>query len=223
VPAAHGCTQFSGRAPVERCIITKKLGSSGRLGKLARLVCVVLTVTCAIGSPPQDKASTAEMAKWQALIPTIKRVLMRQGDPCRGYYSMQGEPVDATDLAGNSFALVDVCPLGAYTELIIPMQLEAGQPVVARFRNAKREVDLGFARGASVMHGVDVKLAPENNAVYDIHWDNDGLDNKGIMKLEKCIVDAYVWKAKSKTFDWDAGLTKRATRSYCRELQREIH
>lgn len=136
---------------------------------------------------------------------------------------MRAEPVDAADFAGNSFALVDLCPLGAYTELIVPMQLEAGQPVVARFRKATREVDLGFARGASAMHGVDVKLAPSQNAIYSIHWDNDGLDKQGVLQLKECAVDAYVLNTKSNTFDWDTRLTKQATRGYCQTLRRQAH
>jgi hypothetical protein len=125
-----------------------------------------------------------------------------------------------SEFAGNSFALVDLCPLGAYTELMDPMQLEAGQPVVARFRKANHEVDLGFARGASVMHGVDVKLAPSQNAIYSIRWDNDGLDKQGVVKLKECAVDAYVFNSKSNTFDWDRRLTRQATRGYCQTLQR---
>jgi hypothetical protein len=194
-----------------------------RLGKHILLAILLLTDTYAGGSPPSDKVAIAEKAKWQALIPTIEGVLIRQGSTCPGQRMRVGI-VDAAHVAGHSIALVDFCPGGAYTEWIVAMQLEADQPVLARFRKANRKIaDLGFAQGASVMHGKDVKLVPEKQAIYDFSWDNDGLDNEGIVKLEKCVVDAYVWDAKSKTFDWDAKLTKQSTRSYCQSLRQQVH
>lgn len=190
--------------------------------KPALLTMALLTVTYASGSPPVDKARAAELAKWRTLIPTIGSVLTRQGSTCPGE-RMQVGIVDAADLAGRDVALVDFCQGGAYTDWIVAMQLVAGRPVFARFRKANREVDLGFAQGASVMHGKDAKLVPEKRAIYDISWDNDGLDDKGIVQLEKCVVDAYAWNTQSKTFDWDAKLTKQATRSYCEALKQQVH
>ncbi len=130
---------------------------------------------------------------------------------------MHVEIVDASDLTDSrlSYALVDFCPGGAYTDWIVAMRLERGQPVLARFRKANGEVlDPEFAQGASVMHSADVTLVPEKKAVYEVFSDNDGAGH-----LAKCGAKAYVWNANSKTFDWNAQLTKQATRSYCRSLQ----
>jgi hypothetical protein len=49
------------------------------------------------------------------------------------------------------------------------------------------------------------------------------MDSTGTVQLEKCVVDAYVWNSKSKTFDWDAKPTKQATRSYCEDLKQQVH
>jgi hypothetical protein len=78
---------------------------------------------------------------------------------------MHIESVDAADLTGDglSYALVDFCPGGAYTDWIVAMQLEGGKPVPLRFRKAKGEVlDLGFAQGASVI-GREVRAGEEGD------------------------------------------------------------
>ena len=115
-------------------------------------------------------------------------------------------------------ALVGYCLRGAYTEWVVAMRLEAGEPVLARSRQSNGEVrDLGLAQGASAKHGVDVRLVPEKNAIYDIEWDNDDTH-----PLAQCTVNAYVWDSNSKTFDWNAELTKQATQSYCLTLQEQL-
>jgi hypothetical protein len=185
-------------------------------GKHTILTIFVLTVTYAGASPPRRKPDTPAMVQWKALTPAIQAVLTRSGFNCPGD-RMHIEIVDASDLAGDglSYALVDFCPGGAYTDWIVAMQLEGGKPAPVRFRNANGDVlDLGFAQGASVMHTVDVKLVPEKKAIYDMFSDNDGAGH-----LVKCGVKAYVWNASAKAFDWNAQLTKQATRSYCRSSQ----
>jgi hypothetical protein len=73
------------------------------------------------------------------------------------------------------------------------------------------------------MHGKDVKLVREKHAVYDISWDNDGTDSSGIVRLEKCVVEAYVWARKAQLFDYNAKLTRESTLTYCRELEHRVH
>jgi hypothetical protein len=156
------------------------------------------------------------------MIPKIENLLTRQGELCQPG-SIRAGPVDAADFARNSFALVDACPLGAYTELIVAMGLDAGQPALAHFRKGTREIDMGFSRGASVMHGKDVKLVLEKHAIYDISWDNDGMDSTGTVRLEKCVVDAYIWNTKAGAFDYDQKLTNQATQNYCHALEHQAH
>ncbi len=156
------------------------------------------------------------MAKWQALIPRIENLFAREGHHCPVEES-HIEIVDAADFHvpdGLSVALVDWCRGGAYTDWIVAMQIEQDEPVLSRFTNANGKVEpVEFLQGTSVMHGADVKLAPEKYAIYGIHWDND-------QELHlSCGADAYVWNAKTKAFRFDRELTKRATRTYCQSLQ----
>ncbi len=195
------------------------------LGKYHLLSVALVAVTCVIcasGVPPEDEARAAELAKWRAMLPKIESLLTRQGDLCQPG-SMRAGPMDAADFAGNSFALVDACPLGAYTELIIAMRLDAGEPVLAHFRKNNRQIDAEFSRGASAMHGKDVKLVPEKHAIYDISLDNDGIDSAGTVRLEKCVVDTYIWNTQAGAFDYDQKLTNRATQNYCHALEHQAH
>ncbi len=166
--------------------------------------------------------TNSEQEKWRTMLPKIKSILEAQGSSCEPG-SVRASVLDAADFLGTSFALIDVCPLGAYTELIDAMRRDGNQPVSARFRKGRHTVAIGFSRGASVMHGKDVKLVPEKRAIYDISWDNDGTDSAGTVKLHKCLVDAYIWNSKAGVFDYDPKLTAQATRSYCHELANQVH
>lgn len=125
--------------------------------------------------------------------------------------------LDAVDLReGPSVALVDWCHGGAYTDWIVAMQLEGNQPVLSHFTkpNGKAE-NVEFLQGASVMHGTDVKLAPDKNAIYRIQWDND-------QELHlSCRAGAYVWNRKMRAFRLNAELSKQATRTYCQKVQQQ--
>lgn len=204
---------------------TEHADTAQNVGKhhlLSAAVLAVTCVTCASGVPPKDEARAAELAKWRAMIPKIENLLTRQGE-LRQPGSIRAGQVDAADFARNSFALVDACPLGAYTELIVAMRLDAGQPALAHFRKGTREIDMEFSRGASVMHGKNVKLVLEKHAIYDISWDNDGMDSAGTVRLEKCVVDAYIWNTKAGAFDYDQKLTNQATQNYCHALEHQAH
>lgn len=183
-----------------------------RFGKHILVTIFLLTGTYAGALLPPPKPDTPAMVQWKALIPTIQDVLTRSGLNCPGG-RMHIEIVDASDLTGDglSYALVDFCPGGAYTDWIVAMQMEQNKPVPARFRKANGEVlDVGFAQGASVMHTVDAKLVPEKKAIYDMFSDKDGAGH-----VVKCGVKAYVWNASAKAFDLNAQLSKQASRSYC--------
>ena len=78
---------------------------------------------------------------------------------------------------------------------MVAMRLEGSEPVLGSFRKANHKVDLEFAQGSSVMHGKDVKLVPEKGAIYDISWDNDGMDSTGTVQLQKCVVEPMVGTA----------------------------
>jgi hypothetical protein len=175
------------------------------------LIAALLSPALAQNKPANEKA------RWEPLIPVIEAVLKQQGSTCPGQRLQVGIK-DAAELAGNSVALVDFCPGGAYTDWIVAMRLEASQPVPARFRKGNgKTADIGLAEGASVMHGMGVKLVAEKNAVYDIARDNDET-----MHLKRCAVTAYVWNATAKTFDLSTDLSKEAQASYCEALQEKL-
>jgi hypothetical protein len=177
---------------------------------------LLITALLAGTSVAQDKP-TPEKAKWETLAPTIETVLVQQGSTCPGQPIRVGIK-DAELLDGNSVALVDFCPGGAYTDWYVVMRLEDGRPVPAHFRKGNRKIaDVGFAEGASVMHGMDVKLVADKSALYGIEWDNDAE-----MHLKRCAVTAYFWNAREKTFDLSPSLSKQARASYCQSLQRKL-
>jgi hypothetical protein len=154
---------------------------------------------------------SATMAKWQALVPKIES-LFAPSSACP-VEELHIEIVDAAEFhvpGGLSVALVDWCRGGAYTNWIIAMHIEDGKPAVSRFTNAHDRVEpVGFLQGASEMHGADVKLAPEKNAIYGIQWDKD-------QKLHlSCDANAYVWNQKTKAFKLDSALSKHAARTHC--------
>ena len=166
-------------------------------------------------APGTPAPGTPVIVQWKALIPTIRDVLTQTGHKCPGY-RIHIEIVAASDLTGDglSYALVDFCPGGAYTDSIVAMQMDHGKPVPARLRKANGEVLDGveFGQGASVMHALDAKLVPEKKAIYDMFTDNDGAGH-----LVKCGLKAYVWNASAKAFDLNPQLTRQASQSYCRQ------
>jgi hypothetical protein len=176
--------------------------------------------TLSFASPGNPEADSVQ--HWRELAPSIKSSLNSRPTSCDPG-TMRGGILDAAELEGTSFALIDVCPLGAYTELIDVMRLQGDNPIFAHFRKDAHEMDAGFSRGASAMHGKDIKLVPEKHAVYDISWDNDGLDRAGTVKLQKCDVNAYIWNPSAISFDFDRKLSITATRSYCHELEHQVH
>ena len=176
----------------------------------------MIVALLAEASVAQEKTAP-DKTKWENLVPTIETVLSREGSRCPGQ-RLHIAIKDAAQFAGNSVALVNFCQGGAYTDWIVAMRLESDQPVFARFRKEDgKPADVGFAEGASVMHGMDAKLVPGKNAIYGIEWDNDEA-----MRLKRCAVTAYVWNSRDKTFDLNSTLSRRAKVSYCHTLQDEL-
>jgi len=174
------------------------------------------TGLCAQNVPSVGRTDSPAVAQWRARAGSIQKILEENDEEnCRG--APAAGIVDAFGLSGDalSVALVDFCGRGAYTESIVAMRLDHGKPVPARFRDAKGKiVEKEFLRGASVMHTVDVRLVAEKKAIFDIFADSDP---EG--KPAQCGVKAYVWNAKSQTFDLDSRLSKNASDEYCRSLR----
>lgn len=180
-------------------------------------------LTLFLGNGGACQGNAAERAKWENLIPAISDALSKQGTTCPGQ-QLRISIKDAVDLGGHSVALVDFCPGGAYTDWIAVIELKNGQPVRARFRKADGKLaTLEFAEGASVMHGMDIRLIQEKRALYDISWDNELLDNSGSLRLQKCLVNAYVFNARTGTFEYNKRLTQEASKSYCEALKHQVY
>lgn len=161
-----------------------------------------------------QKPDSPAVTEWKAKLPQIERIL--ENFPCGRHVSYA--VVDAFGTKGNelSVALVDSCQDGAYTQSVVAFRLEHGEPVLAKFRDAKgKQVENSFLRGASVMNSVDVKLVPEKHAIYDMYA---GSDPEG-RPAAKCGVKAYVWNTHSRTFDLDLQLSKAAGQEYCLSLR----
>jgi hypothetical protein len=162
------------------------------------------------------KPESPAVSQWEARVSSIQKSLEESDEQnCRGAPS--AGIVDAFGVGTDelSVALVDFCGRGAYTDAIVVMRMDHGKAVPARFRDAKgKKVGNGFASGASVMHTVGVRLVAEKKAIYDSFADSDA---EG--KPDKCGVKAYVWNARSKTFDMNLQLSKSASVEYCRSLR----
>jgi hypothetical protein len=190
------------------------MGLSNRIWIL--LVAIWLTPDLSPQTPRPRNPDSPAVVHWKARTPAIEKALSRDESlvvaesPVVFVYSF-GESNDEL-----SVVLVDCCRGGAYSDAIVALRLEAGQPVLAKFRDAKgKHVENGFLIGASVMHSVDVKLVPEKKAIYDMYSDShpDG------RPAAKCGVKAYVWNSKSRTFDMDTRLSQTASAEYCRSLR----
>lgn len=158
-----------------------------------------------------SKAHQSAIAMWNAQIPSIEKALIQKNVTCPQNFDLQ--VLDAFGLTENdpSVALIDYCAGGAYTNSIIAMRMEDGQPVIARFRNGSgQNIPKDFASGASAMHRVDVWLDPEKKAIDDGFADDD---SQG--KLSRCGVKAYVWNAKTSTFDEDQRESRVSSKDYC--------
>lgn len=81
---------------------------------------LLITALLSAAQVEQDKSSS-EKAKWESLVPTIESVLVQQGSACPGQ-QLHISIKDAAEVAGNSVALVDFCPGGAYTDWIVAMR-----------------------------------------------------------------------------------------------------
>jgi hypothetical protein len=186
----------------------------GQIGMLFALL-FPFDAWCAQSPPRAIKPNGPAVAQWEARSSSIQKMLEESDEEnCRG--APPAGIVDAFGTSGEalSVALVDFCGRGAYTELIVVMRMDHGKPVLAKFRDAKgKRIENSFLSGASVMHSVDVKLVEAKKAIYDSFADNDA---EG--KPAQCGVKAYVWNAKTETFDLDLRLSKTASDEYCRSV-----
>jgi hypothetical protein len=148
---------------------------------------------------------------WKALAPAIDAVLAEDSEfKACPKDSRWVEIVQTADVTGDGVdeALVQFCRMGAYTSIAALMRLEQGKPVKVGVRR-KNGSSVEFLQGASVRHGTDAKLLPEKNAVYEMYWN---ADESG---TTDCDAEAFVWVAKSATFEPRRTLSKDIVKNYC--------
>jgi hypothetical protein len=168
----------------------------------------------------QKQSSTPNPVDWKALTPGIEAALESEFKFCN-QDRRSIDVVQTADVTGDGVpeALVNYCHMGAYTSDLALIQLIGGKPVSAHFQGKDgKVVTPGFLEGASVRNGEATKLLAEKHAVYAIHWNTD---NSG--KLAACIVDAYVWAAKSGTFNANGAISKEIAKSACPQLRQELN
>jgi hypothetical protein len=210
-----GSTQYSW---VRRSIsMGNRMGVSNRIWVLLIAIWLTTGLSAQVSSRPRKPDSPA-VVQWKARTPAIEKALSRDK-----FFGVPEWPVAVVDAFGGSDDKLSVVLVvcghgGAYSDAIVALRLERGQPVLAKLRDAKgKHVENGFLIGASVMHSVDVKLVPEKKAIYDMYSESDS-DGR---PAAKCGVKAYVWNSKSRTFDLDTRLSRTASEDYCRSLRSE--
>jgi hypothetical protein len=187
--------------------------------RTSSLICLLGLLLSSFSSAQKDRPSASQSVDWKALTPKIQQALGEAYDKCfaeqRWIEVVQTGDVNAD---GVPEALVQFCHMGAYTSEAALLQLENGKPVLSKFHDQNQKPTFPtFLQGASVRNGEDVKLAPEQHAVYAIHWHTG---DEGA--LETCAVEAYVWSAKASTFDYDAGASKEIEKRECRRLAEQL-
>jgi len=166
----------------------------------------------------QQQSSTP--IDWKVMTPGIEAALESKFKFC-DQDRRSIDVVQTADITGDGVpeALVDYCHMGAYTSDLALIQLMGGKPVLAHFQGKDgKPFTPGFLEGASVKNGETTKLLPEKHAVYAIHWNTDDS-----LKLAACTVDAYVWSAKSGTFNANRAISKEIAKQACSEKRLELN
>jgi hypothetical protein len=189
----------------------------------SRSLCAIIQIcwmfaTVLLGGPLSAQTVVKNgpaMVLWRPLAPSIQKMLEDNDENCVG--APPAGIVDAFGMSSDalSVALVDFCGRGAYTDSIVAIRLDHGKLVLAKFRDTKGKiVEKEFVSGASAINTADVKLVAEKKAIYDLFAQNDSTG-----KLATCGVKAYVWNAKTETFDLDLRLSKTSSSEYCHNLR----
>ena len=174
-----------------------------------------LLLSAQTGSAPRPQS----IADWQRLIPAVREALKDQfpdrriDRPYPVGILRAGHVADITG-DGVSESLVSFGVGGASTSQLTLLRIEGHKPVVAVFKDRAGKIGpMVFVGGASAMHADGVDLLAEQHSLYAIHY-NYGANGK----LLQCDGEAYTWNPHSKTFDYNPALTKRLTKTKCRQL-----
>ena len=116
------------------------------------------------------------------------------------------------DITGDNIPefLISLGDGGAYIDCLTLIRMENGEPVLALFKQKNGTISpYCFYEGASVMDGLTSKMIPSNNIIYMASWDWDEPNSSFHVTME-----AYQWKEKTKTFDYDKDLSEEILLEY---------
>jgi hypothetical protein len=127
------------------------------------LIPLALALLCAAAFAQDSHPSDSPVTQWENLIPQIRESLPR---PCPDL-NWEVKILDAAEIpsGGPSYAVVDYCDNAPSSDSVLIMQLQAGKPALARFRDAhKKLIDPAFLQAASVTEFADVRLTLDRTA-----------------------------------------------------------
>ena len=157
--------------------------------------------------------------EWTAVLPAVRAIVGKEfpmpesQNPVKIWIT-----ADVTG-DGTPEAVVDLGCCGAYTDEMTVMRMEDGKPVLALFRGRSGKVStMTFLDGASVMHGAQVKLMSDKQAVFTANWDLSD-DDKHVLS---CTGAAYRWNAGTKSFDLSTQLSRSLSQDFCENLSRRM-
>lgn len=175
------------------------------------LIPLALALICVPSFAQDPNPSDTPVTQWEKLVPQITASLPR---PCPDL-NWEIKILDAAEIpaGGPSYAIVDYCDNAPSSDSVVVMQLQAGKPVLARFRDAhKKIIDPNLLQAASVTEFADVRLTLDRTAILDFRQENDAHG----LPLH-CHVTAYVWNPATSTFDYNARRSREATHGECGE------
>ena len=164
-------------------------------------------------APKEPKLPPAD---WKGMMPQV-RAVVKQAFPKETEEAHYPASISRTvDLTGRGAgeALVDLGS-GEYTDELTVLRMEAGNPVLARFRGKEKDdkpLPKVFLSGMSEGKGEALELKPKDHAIYTGHWIVNGA------KVKKCHGEAYAWDAESKSFSLDRKMTKDMTKEFCQRV-----
>ncbi len=159
--------------------------------------------------------ASPKVVDWESMIPTIRSEVR---DEFKGVKDVR--PIDirkTEDITGDGRpeALVYLGLGGASTDLSAVMRMEYDRPVAALFRQRDGTVStMTFLEGASAMHGDEIDLLVQEQAISATHYK---MDSSG-KRFESCGAEVYKWNTETKTFNYNPRLSERVGRDYCRKV-----
>jgi len=189
------------------------------------LIIAVIGIAIYYNLPVPDKKAlssgevkNAEPIKvdWDGYMPAIEKAIKEQFPDGIVLDDRRVAVYKEGDLTADGIpeALVYTGSGGAYTDELTLIMLKNGQPNLASFKQEDGAVSpMTFLSGASVRHGEETDIAPDDGVIYSISWI---LDESG--NLEECGADVYLWNADSELFEYSPTLSDGSAQTLCQSL-----